>query len=196
MTASVPRQDDPDEAPPQPQPRPHRWVVIAVVLLFVSAGAVGVLLFVQPQSCGTCSGCGSTSNGPTPIGGAPPLSMGAPTPGGGANNRSYEMAVNPGSGLRWGNLTFEVQTSDGVAVSPQPDWSVLAKGGSQGSSSSLGTYDFSSSQWTSGGSILMISGQALVLELGTTDLAGAGDRLVVTYSLACLGPGTVYASLP
>jgi hypothetical protein len=194
MTASVPRHDDPDDAPPQP--RPHRWVVIAVVLLFVSAGAVGVLLFVQPQSCGTCSGCGSTSNGPTPIGGAPPLSIGAPTPGGGPENHSYEVPVTPGSGLRWGNLTFGVESSSGVAVAPLSDWSVVAKSGSQGSSSSFGTYNFTSSRWTTGGSVLMTSSQTLVLELGTTDLADRGDLLVVTYSGTCFGSGQTSEPLP
>ncbi|MCI4327698.1 MAG: hypothetical protein L3K16_08735 [Thermoplasmata archaeon] len=194
MPASAPHEDDWDD--PVPRTKPRRWVVLAVVVLFVSAGAVGVLLFVQPQSCGACTGCGSTTEGPQPIGGAPPLALGSPSPGGGPDNRSYTIEVAPGSGLRWGELSFEVEGSTGGALAPQPDWSLFAKNMSAGSTAPFATYEFGTGTWTKGGSVLMTSAQDLVLEFGTTDLVGQGDQVVATYSTACLGPGTVSEPLP
>jgi hypothetical protein len=180
---------------PLPPARPRQWHVIAAVLLFVSAGAVGALLYVQPASCGGCNSCGATSGGSAPSGWGD-FAIGTPSPGGGPDNHSYQMGVTPSSAFRWGDLSFEVQTSTGGDVVPLPDWGVAALGTSGGAAAPLATYNFTAAHWTTGGSVLMTSGQTLVLELGTTDLVGDGDRLVVTLPNACEPSGSVSVSLP
>jgi hypothetical protein len=179
---------------PAPRTDSRRWIVVAVAVVATLAGVGATYVFSQTNSCDVCQGCYSSSS-QTPLGAG--FAIGTPTAEGGTSNHSYWMSVTPASGLVWGEVAFEVRSSSGATLVPAPDWNVSIFPSPDGAGAPIGTYDFVTGQWTAGASVSVTSGQVISLNLGTTDLAGQGDSIVLLGPVrACALTGEVSEGLP
>jgi hypothetical protein len=164
-------------------------VVVALVAVLVVAR---VLLFDERLAGSGGRGC---STGGPGLGGSG-FAIGTATPSGGPSNNSYNMFVNPSSGMQWSDLRFQVVDSRGANLSPESDWGALALGPpAPNSGQPIAGYSFQTQQWNPGASVLMKSGETLTLELGSSDLRSQGDQLVVSVTPSC-GLSGVHVSLP
>jgi len=159
---------------------------LTVAVFTVSAAiTVALLALPPPGTCDVCTGCAPPHPGPTPLGSA--FALNTPVAGGGPSNRTYQIGVVPSSGVTWGSLHIFLTDSRGNGLAPMPNWVVVARSASDLPDSEIATYNLSTSQWTGDDSALIVSGQWIILELGSTNLAGHGDRLVLIYPAYCPG---------
>jgi hypothetical protein len=141
-------------------------------------------------------GCGSSSQGNTPLGG-PPLALGTPRETTRGSDHWYNFTVQAaGGGLRLEDLKFEVQTAGGLNATPGADWRLneLAPNGSW-----LGTYSLTGTTagtWTSGGTNALAVSQVLSLLAAPEDLSG--DTFVVSFvgSGPCPAGGSATTAIP
>jgi hypothetical protein len=162
------------------------------IALVVSGVIVGVVLwgtfvfpFSPPSNVG-CSPCGT------------PFAIGSPIPAGGPGAYSYSMMIAPSSEVHWGATSLEIQSSTGRPLTPISSWMVIILSSGSGNGSPVASYDFATSSWTTGGSVLATSAQVIFLQLGATDLHGQGDNFVMLLSPTSSSGqgGTVSVSLP
>ena len=178
-----------------PRLKKRRWLVVVIGGIVAVVGASGALVVPAPKSCDVCSGCIPPNAGPTPLGSA--FAIGAPTAQGGPSNRSYEMEITPSSGMVWSTLYFQLWSSNGAILTPGAQWAVLASNSTSHANTPFASYDFLSGKWSGEATVLMTSGQLMTLSLGSTNLAGMGDKFVVYIPTGCPGAfGQVSVALP
>jgi len=170
----------------------NQWIVFVVVVVAVSGGLLAAL-YTPQSSCNVCQGCIPPGSGNTPLGSG--FALNTPIPEGGPTNHSYRMNVVPSSGIRWSDLEFHLTDSAGTNLSSTPSWAVWAFANQSGTGTPLAEYDITTHQWSAGADVLITSGEVLSLQLGSTNLAGQGDKLVLLGAGFC-GGGQVSASLP
>ena len=175
-----------------PRPTRNQWIAFVVVVAAVSAG-VGAALYAPQSSCNVCQGCVLPSSGNTPFGSV--FAMNTPTAQGGPTNHSYLIQITPSSGVHWSDLRFYLTGSAGANLTPAPSWAVWVFANQSGTGAPFAQFDLTTQVWNGGAGVLVTSGQALSLQLGTTNLAGQGDKLVLTGAGPC-GDGQVSAALP
>jgi hypothetical protein len=175
-----------DAAPLPPLPSARQLIAVGLAFLVLTVGLLAVLLYPQVPS-----GPNNTPLGPC---GA---AFNTPVPRGGPTNQSYLIGIVPSSGLRWGAMDFEVSASNGTIIRAGSDWAVWAFSNQSGTGAPLAIFEFSTGQWTQGGSLLVRSGQVLSLQLDSSTLTAQGDRLVAFGQLGCSGTqGSVAIDLP
>ncbi|MCI4337372.1 MAG: hypothetical protein L3K17_09360 [Thermoplasmata archaeon] len=165
--------------------------MLAVIGLIAVAGSWELYIQLSRPS----GGCGAPPGGNTPLGGSS-FAIGSATPAGGPGNHSYTMAVNPSDRDQWVYLAFQVVDSRGSNLTPGSGWSVVAFGVS---GQLIANYSFQTQTWSSGATVLMTSGESMSLRLGSSDLHGLGDKLVVEISNpnpCTFSGGSVSAPLP
>src|ERR1700683_1225783 len=164
---------------PVPRTDSQRWIVVVVAAVAVlAAAAAGAFTDRSALSPGAACFLPPTSD----LSG---LAMGSPVPAGGPTDRSYNLTVTPSSGLEWGNLRFLVTSPTGTPLDPGSTWRVVAIEAQ--TNSPIAVYEFLPEGWTEGASTLMTSGQNISLQLGASNLAGQGDKLVAVGSDTCGG---------
>jgi len=152
-------------------------VASVIVVVIAAAGSLELFAWLAPTPG---PNCGSTS-GPTPLGSG--FAIGSPSPSGGPSNRSYSMTLIPEAGVRWSDLAFEVVNSNGAMQPALPSWGVLAVGMPSPDGQPTFSYSFQTQTWSPGATQLIWSGETMSLELGSSDLRGQGDNLVVEIAI-------------
>ncbi len=164
-------------------------VVLAVSLVGVLTAAQGNLFWLGGASSPACGG--SPDGSGTPLGTSIALSTPSEQVWGHHHwyNSTVESAVPQ---LAWSEMGIQVVTATGSNVTPASDWAggVLSSTGSW-----VAFFGFSNGTWISGGETAVESSQSLVIDSGTTGLAGVGDQLMVTFHSACL-QGSISVNIP
>jgi hypothetical protein len=107
------------------------------------------------------------------------------------------MVLTPSSGMVWNNLGFQLVSSSGAALTPESQWGVFAYNSTSQPPEYFASYSFATGHWNGDSTALIVSGDAMSLFLGSTNLAGQGVHFVVTLSGACPAPtGSVSVTLP
>lgn len=147
-----------------------------IFALLVTAAVVGVVLWgtlgqdkPSPGSTGNSCGleCGAS------------VALSAPNPEGGPGNYSYVMGITPSSGLTWGETRFAIQSATGQNLSPTSTWNVQIYPASPTANDPIAVFGMQTQIWELGSSVIATSGQTIHLQLGSTNLRGQGDNIVL-----------------
>jgi hypothetical protein len=125
-------------------------IVVGLVLCGVAFYLLLARPSVPPAQCGA-NGC--------PRGGV--FALSPPSEESEGANQWYNFSVESAdSGLTWGNLAFQVQTSSGTNVTPTGIWTVEVEGYR---SSLVASYDWANHSWSSGQTEAISNMQLIVL---------------------------------
>ncbi|MCI4327695.1 MAG: hypothetical protein L3K16_08720 [Thermoplasmata archaeon] len=183
-------------------PRITRFALLPILVVAVALAAVGAGLAGNgiASDWGRLAGFGPgcppppPTSGNTPLGSAPAL--GYAQAEGGPTNHSYIESVTGWPGT-WGTVTISLVGPNGVNLTPQPDWTFQVFRGVAPGSVPLASYSLANATWTFGGDVPVISVDRIVLELGSTNLAGQGVTEVLVLHGTCEPPrGTIGEPLP
>jgi hypothetical protein len=166
---------------------------IAVVLGI--AAAVILVWVAMPRSSGV--DCNPSHSGQTPLGSFLSLSPPREAVIGPTHWYNFSLQSVPGD-LRLANLVFEVQTTSGVVVQPNPAWTLRLTDPAAGVLGNYSLTGLSAGTWASGGATTPISGDTVGLL--TTPGGVNGDWFDVfltgTYASGCPATGSISVSIP
>jgi hypothetical protein len=90
----------------------------------------------------------------------------------------YNFSIqSAGGGLDLDNLAFQVQGPQGAVIAPAASWTLVVFSSISGTE--VGSYDWQTGMWTSGGSTPLNSAEFIVFSSGAVSLAGVGNNFLV-----------------
>jgi hypothetical protein len=170
-----------------------RWVAAIAIATGV---AIGTSLVWMNLNTPASPACGSTPSGPTPLGTS--WAFSSPTEQSLGSYHWYNFtSVSAGGGSSLDNLKFQVQTSNGSIVAPEPGWNLTVDGkyGSRiGSFSMMGP---TAGTWSSGGTSPFTTGQTFSFLATPNQLSGDNFAVLGTGNAGgCPFSGSVTVAIP